>query len=308
MKKIENTVVTESNTYELKQIAIALWRAKYIISFFTILSLLTSVLYALNTSDVYRSEILLAPAVEQNGFKLPGQLGGLANLAGINIGNNAGSDRTQIALETIKSRDFLFTFLNNNNLAIPIIAAKGWDKKNNKLLIDEEVFDIKNNKWIRKVSEPVEIIPTNQEVREEFLKKLVINQDKSTSLVKISFEFYSPTLSKTILDRLVVELNNNIREKDLKDARENIAYLTNELKLNENAEIRKLLYSLIEEQTKTVMLSNVKKEYVFKIVDSAYVPEKKIKPSRLLIIILSSLISFLISSMICIIIFYKKTN
>jgi LPS O-antigen subunit length determinant protein (WzzB/FepE family) len=45
-----------------------------------------------------------------------------------------------------------------------------------------------------------------------------------------------------------------------------------------------MLFSLIEEQTKTLMLANVRDEYVFSTVDPAVVPELKDKPKRSLIV------------------------
>ena len=47
---------------------------------------------------------------------------------------------------------------------------------------------------------------------------------------------------------------------------------------------------LIEELTKTIMLANVSKDYVFDITDPPVVPELKSKPSRALICVLGTLL------------------
>jgi len=46
---------------------------------------------------------------------------------------------------------------------------------------------------------------------------------------------------------------------------------------------------LIEEQTKTIMLANVSKDYVFTVIDPAVVPELESYPKRAVICILGAL-------------------
>ena len=45
---------------------------------------------------------------------------------------------------------------------------------------------------------------------------------------------------------------------------------------------------LIEEQTKTIMLANVSKDYVFDVIDPPVAPELKSKPSRAVICVLGT--------------------
>ena len=66
-------------------------------------------------------------------------------------------------------------------------------------------------------------------------------------------------------------------------------------------EMQKIFFQLIEEQTKTIMLAEVREEYVFKTVDPAVVPEEKSKPKRALICILSVLLGGMLSMMIVLI-------
>ncbi len=57
-------------------------------------------------------------------------------------------------------------------------------------------------------------------------------------------------------------------------------------------------YQLIEEQTKNMMLTQVKTEYVLKTVDPAQVPEEKAKPKRALIVVLGTILGGLLSVII----------
>ncbi|MCV5217412.1 hypothetical protein OFC53_39920, partial [Escherichia coli] len=75
---------------------------------------------------------LLAPAESSNGgglSKMAGQLGGLATLAGVNLGN-ADSSQADLAVQVMKSRKFIDSFIKTHDLLIPLMAVKSWDLEN----------------------------------------------------------------------------------------------------------------------------------------------------------------------------------
>jgi LPS O-antigen subunit length determinant protein (WzzB/FepE family) len=55
-----------------------------------------------------------------------------------------------------------------------------------------------------------------------------------------------------------------------------------------------IFYQLIEEQTKTLMLAEVKEEFAFKTIDPAVVPEEKAGPKRALQCILAALLGVML--------------
>ncbi len=71
---------------DLRELFSAIWAGKWLIVCVTAIFAVASVFYALSLPDVYKSEALLAPASDSSGMKVPGQLGGLAALAGVNLG------------------------------------------------------------------------------------------------------------------------------------------------------------------------------------------------------------------------------
>src|SRR5690606_24613901 len=113
-----------------------------------------SVFYALSLPNIYKSEALLAPASEQKGAGLSGQLGGLAALAGVSLGSGAGVDKTALALEVIKSRDFLGRFIENRIQLHDLMAAESWDLSSNTIRYDEEVYNQQSQQWIAEVKPP----------------------------------------------------------------------------------------------------------------------------------------------------------
>lgn len=291
---------------DLRELFTALWQGKWIIIVTTFLFSVASVFYALSLPNVYKSEVTLAPVAEDAGLKIPGQLGGLAALAGVNLGGLGGGDKTGLALEILKSREFIGRFIEQNDLYLPIMAAEGWNRTDDKLLFDPKVYDAQTQQWVRKVKAPFKPKPSTLETYEEFKKSFAVNQDKTSGMIKLSIEHYSPFLAKKWADELVKSINEEMRTRELTEAERSIAYLNSQIAQTNLADVRTMLYSLIEEQTKTVMLANVRDEYVFKTVDPAVVAEKKIKPARAIIVFLISLIGMTLSSLVVLIRYFKR--
>jgi uncharacterized protein involved in exopolysaccharide biosynthesis len=290
---------------DLKELFSAIWAGKWIIIATTFLFSVAAVFYALSLPNVYKSEVTLAPAGESGGLNIPGQLGGLAALAGVNLGGKGG-DKTALALEILKSREFLGRFIEENNLYVPIMAAKGWDRASDKLLIDPEIYNEETKQWVRVVEEPFKPKPSVLETIEGFERLLSAGQDKTSGMISLSFEHYSPFIAKQIADKLIIAINEDMRNRDLSEAEKSIEYLNKKIGETNLADVRTMLFSLIEEQTKTLMLANVRHEYVLKVIDPAVVSEKKFKPSRALIVIMSLIIGSALSVLFVLVRQFKK--
>lgn len=222
------------------------------------------------------------------------QYGGLANLAGINVGSGS-ADKTVVGIEILKSRQFLTDFISRHELLAPLIAAKRWDASENALVYDESDFDVANGQWIRSVRPPKKVIPSSQEAYERFREILAVSQDAKSGLVTLSVEHVSPTLAKQWADWLVEDLNNSIMTSDVKDAELAIDYLTKKVEETSLSDLHNVFFSLIEEQTKTIMLAKMSGEYLFRTLDPAVVPEEHERPKRVLIVLLGGMAGVLIA-------------
>ncbi len=297
----ETQHITHANDeIDLRELFGAIWAAKWLILVITSVFAVASVFYALQLPDIYESEVTLAPA-EDGSLKVPGQLGGLAALAGVNLGGMGGGDKTSLALEILKSRDFIGQFIEKNDLYIPIMAARGWDRSSNQLILDPEIYDINTKKWVRKVKEPFQSKPSNLETIEAFKKSFSVNQDEKTGIIKLSFKHYSPYIAKNLAYKLVKDINEDMRAKDTSQAERSISYLNSKISQTNLVDLRVMLFSLIEEQTQKLLLANVREEYVFKTLDHAIVNENKTEPNRILICFLGFMTSFFLSSVIVLI-------
>ena len=295
---------------DLAELWRAIWSGKLLIIVISFVFAVSSIFFALSKPDVYKASILLSPASSDSAGgmgALAGQFGGLASLAGISLGGG-GTDKTALALEIIKSRAFLETFIIKHNLLVPLIASEKWDRINDELIVDDEVYDVMNKKWIRKVSFPKTSAPSPWEAYQKLLELLSVSQDKTTSLVTIDIEFFSPHTAKKWLEWLVADVNDFMREQDESEAQSSIDYLTMQLEKTEVSAMETVFYQLIEEQTKNMMLTKVSAEYVLKTIDPAQVPEKKAGPKRALIVVLGAMLGGILSVLIVLIRHFSKDN
>ena len=286
----------------------AIWRGKWIIIVTTFIAAVLAVVYAISLPNIYKSDVLLAPAEENTGggmSALAGQFGGLATLAGMNL-DSGGTDKTTIALEVLQSKSFIGDFVEKNNLKATLMATKGWDRSTDTLIYNEKMYDPDSKTWLREVSAPLTPEPSLLEVHDHFIKNnLVVEQDKISGLVRVLVKHYSPSVAKDLVEKLVNSLNKTMRTKDITEAQNSIDYLNGALEDTKIADMRTVFYQLIEKQQQTKMLASVRAEYVFKVIDPAVVEEKKYEPKRPLIVVLLAILGGLIGVVISLVRYFK---
>lgn len=288
---------------DLRELFAVIWQGKWLIIAITALFAVASVVYAINQPNIYKSEALLAPA-EQEGSGglagLAGQFGGLASLAGVNLGGGS-SNKAQLAIEVLKSRQFTSDFIQKHNILPDLMAAKTWDMQTNTVVYDSEMYDAQNNKWVREVEAPFKPEPSMQEAFKVFSKIISASSDKETGMVKIAIEHVSPYVAQHWVEWLIQDINATMKQRDVLEAIKSTEFLTKQLEQTKIADIRAVLYNLVEEQTKTIMFAKVREEYIFKTIDAALVSEEKFKPKRALICVLGVFLGGVLSVMIVLI-------
>lgn len=282
---------------DLRELFSVLWAGKKLIVAVTTVFAVISVVYALSLANEYKASAVVSPA-ESGGSSLgamAGQLGGLASLAGINIGSGE-SNETQEAMEIMQSWGFMEEFIQTHDLQVPVYAAVGWNKSSNSLKLDSDLYDTASKGWLIEDDETGENRPPSSwELYEEFRKRVAVSQDKKSGLINISVEYYSPQIAKHWVDLFVTTINDYMRARKLEQVNRNIEYLAVQIEKTAIADMREVFYQLIEEQTKSKMLAEASPEYAFVTVSRAMVPEEKSQPKRALICVLGTLLGGMLS-------------
>ena len=288
-----------------------LWKRKFIIVFVGFIFAILSIFYALSKPNIYKASTVLYPATSESNTgglaSLAGQFGGLASLAGINLGGG-GTDKTGLALEILKSRLFLENFIAKHKLLPPLMAANNWDAGSNTLIFNDEIYNSETNTWLREVKAPKKPEPSSWEAFKAFKQVLSVSTDKENGMITLAIEHYSPEVATQWLLWLVDDINSTIREQDKVEAQNSIDYLSKKLQETQLADMQTVFYQLIEEQTKTIMLAEVSKEYVLKTIDPANAPEEKVKPKRALIVVLGTMLGGILSVLIVLIRYFSSKS
>ena len=301
----ENTFLNEDleqATIDLTRLLSLIWKSKALVLCVTIVSALLSIAVALWLPNIYESKARLAPKNDDGSGGLAGlaaQYGGLASLAGINLGSTSSGSlpKSTMALEKIKSLAFFEQYLYDATL-LNLMAADHWNRSSNTVIYDTELYDLRLQRWVREVNFPRRVKPSAQEAHEEFLELLTVTEDKQTGVVIIGIEHKSPYVAKEWLDLLLASIDLEVRSADVREARDSVLFLTEQREATTLVALDEVFAQLIEEQTKKIMLANVSKDYVFEVIDPPVAAEFKSAPNRPLVCAIGTLFGFMLSVLV----------
>jgi len=217
----------------------------------------------------YRGEVVLSAAPTMNPesssltSSLAGQLGGLSSLVGL---KTTGPDITEEAIATLQSRSFTQSFVERHNL-LPILFASDWDAANSKWNTDD--------------------VPTLGDAFKLFDKHIrEVIEDSKTGLVTLRVDWRDRELAAQWANQMVADLNQQLRERAIKDADKGIQYLDAELAKTSVLDIQLAIDGLLSNELHTIMLANVNEEYAFRVIDPAIVSDEDdfVWPMRLVLI------------------------
>ena len=287
---------------DLRELFAVLWAGRIKIVAITAIFAIVSVIYALSIPNQYKATALLSSADSSGGglSGALGQLGGLASLAGVSLGGGESSEG-QIAQEIMQSWSFIEGFVEDNNLAVGVYAADGWDKSSNELQINSGLYDVSKSQWL---VEP----PSSWSLFKAFSGILSVSEDKKSGLVSVSIEYYSPLIAKQWLDLYVAAINEHMQKREMAKVTRNIEYLQAQIKKTNIAEMQEVFYTIIEEQIKSKMLAEASPEYAFVAVSPSMVPVEKSQPNRASMCILGTLLGGMLSVLLVLVLHYGRKS
>ena len=270
------------------------WRRKWLWLTLGPLFCIVGIVYALMQTEIFRAEVTLAPAQEERGggglSALAGQFGGLASLAGVNLG---GAGSVETALAVLNSRQFLIPFLTQGD-RLEAIFPDQWDE-------EAQAWTV-TNEHRGPDGKPTEL-EAYRRFTQEYLK---ISNDAKTGIVELAVELPDPQLAAEWANELARRLNSYLRQQASAEAEKNLEFLNQQLQETQMIEIREALYGLIEQETKTAMLANAKEEFAFRIIDPAIPPEERARPKRALIVVASGMLGGFLGIFLCFVLHFVE--
>ena len=295
---------------DLKELFMVLWLGKWLITAITGLAAVTSVVVALMLPNIYTANALLAPAEQSGGgmSALMQQYGGLASLAGVSLPGGEDGSRAQLGMQLMRSRAFIADFVERRDILPELMAVDSWDAGSGQIVFDPESYDAASKTWVREVEAPKLPTPSTQEAHKAFSELLGVSQDKQTGYVTVAIEHQSPVVAAQWVNWLVEDVNAAVKTQDVTEAEKSIEYLREQVTNTSLADLQAVFFDLIQSQTETVMLAEVRPEYVFKVIDPAVAPEEKSKPSRALICVLGTLLGGMLGVVIVLVRHYARSD
>lgn len=242
----------------------------------TALCVALAVYVALTATPIFRAEVLLTPARQQGAgslSSLASQYGGLASLAGVNLGDSA-EDREHQAM--LGSRQLVEQFVERPDVW-PLVLRNAKKKPSTWLAVARFRKNV-----------------------------LTITEDKIKGTTAVSIDWTDPKIAATWANEFVALANDLVRNRAIDESTRNVKYLNDQVRQTSSVELQKVMYDLIEQETKTLMLANARIQFAFTIVDPAVAPEVRISPKRTLLVLSGLLVGLLLGSIAAVI--YDKSG
>lgn len=222
-------------------------------------------------TPMFKAEAVLIPSDEILGLNdgALGSLGGLASLVGLGKSGNKANE----AIQTLKSRALVRTFIEGNGL-LPIIFHDRWDASGRKWKVDMQGR-----------------VPTLEDGFKRFDKEILnVVENRKTGLINISVTWDDPALAKKWIDGLIDGANDRLRTQAVDRSARTLEYLEKIANTTAVTEVKTTIYKLIETEIKKQMVAAGGKDYAFRVVDPAVLPERKVSPIRSLFLIVGALV------------------
>jgi uncharacterized protein involved in exopolysaccharide biosynthesis len=126
---------------------------------------------------------------------------------------------------------------------------------------------------------------------------LKVTRDRKTDVITVGVEHKNPEFARSVVDYYLTELSEGLRAKVLKDAQENMRFLTEQLDRTTDSLLREKIYGMLAKEIEKDTFARAQTYYGFYVLDPPIAPDlnKKAGPKRSLICILSVVVAFFVA-------------
>jgi len=274
-RKNENYGYEQEDEINLLDYVIVLLKHKWMIFLVVFIAGVVAVIYSLSLTDIYRSECTIAP-IEQEKASLSSSLSALGGLGAmvasqVGIGGAGSLEKFEVVL---KSRELTNGLVEKHKL-MPVIFEDSWDEKTKTWKTEES--------------------PTLQGAYESMQGMLEIKPYKKNGILKLGVISPDPALARKVLSYYVDGMSEFLRQQSLENVAIQSKALQEQLVTTADPLLRTKLAEIIAQYVEKETLAKVQKYYGFNVIDPPFVPEKKFKPKRSQICILSVIVAFFLA-------------
>ena len=258
---------------------------KRYIQFFYILipiGFIFSFIISIYLTPLYSSDILVSDNSDSNETS-SSAIGGLASLAGIQLPQ--ANNKSLSTLATLNSKTFLKAFIKEYDLK-PKIFKDLWVEK--------------TNSWSGE--EPSDLGAVGE------LKKLIEIKKVEGGLVRIIVSTYDPEFSLFIANEIVFFINNYMRKSAIEESENLIKFLEKEAVKSSLSDVKLKIFNLIQENIAEKSLANVRQEFIYKVIDKAYLSDYPSYPNKLQIRLSGVILGFLLAALLSVFMYFIRNK
>ncbi|MBI5469365.1 MAG: hypothetical protein HY891_09565 [Deltaproteobacteria bacterium] len=277
------------------------WRRRAFIVLFTFACALGAAIITLFMTDLYRASAILTPV---NGKE---KIGGELSLIAQQIGGLSG-----ITLPSSGSSSEIISLLNSNILKekvikdydlLPVLFPEQWDREKKAWKTpDKSFFRLPAISGLltglfRPAESPANAQgPTVWDGIRRLGEMTKVSASAKDNTITLMIEFHDPELAAKLTERFLTALTMHMSGEAKRVAEVNRRYLVEQLGNSTDPIIRQKIYNLIAQQVEVFMMSEVKENFAFKVIDPPRAADRRVWPRRSSIVELAFAAAFLAAS------------
>ncbi|MDO9558158.1 MAG: Wzz/FepE/Etk N-terminal domain-containing protein [Syntrophales bacterium] len=278
-----------------------IWKRRKLIGWVIVAAVFLTVVISLMMTNIYQSKAVITPVATKDGAR-GGTLSALAQqfggLPGIALPGGSSASEIVALLESNILREMVITRYN----LMPVLFHEAWDtekknwKKGSGINLNPlyyvgklaKLLQPQAPKGVRKAEEGVPEIWDGIRKLDDIVS--VKNNIKDNSIT-ITADFYDPEMAAKLVEYFLLTLTNHMSEEARRVAMTNRKYLEEQLATTADPLIKQNIYNLIAQQLETSMMAEVKENFAFKVIDPPKAPDRKTKPKRAQMVMLSFVVA-----------------
>lgn len=283
-----------------------------ILAIFVSVAVVLTLLASCFMDNIYAAKAIIMPVVakDQGGggiaASLMQQVGGLP---GITLPESATTSEIVTLLKSTVLREEM---IKQHDL-LPVLFPDQWDKEAKTWRVNAG-FSLKPSIVAAKISSLMTPAGNSQTAKtpgvpdmwdglRELDKTVSVISNTKDKIITIHAESTDPAVAAEMVTHFLNALNEHMSLEAKRVATTNRQYLEEQLVQTADPYIKQKIYNMIAQQIETSMMAEVKENFAFKVLDRPKVSDKKIRPKRFLMMMVSLVASLLLSVLL---IFYME--
>ena len=295
-----------------------IWKRRKLIGTFAVMMVLATATISMFLPDIYQSRAVIVPVTTKDSGGSGSTLSTLAqqfgNLPGMSL---PGSTNSAEIVNLLKSNILREKMVERYRL-MPILFSEQWDSGKKEWKRDQGI-GLNPLTWLSNLAGAVRS-SNSKAVRRRggdggpqlwdalrlFDNIVKINNNIKDNTITLEVNYKNPELAAKIAGYFLDTLTEHMSNEAKRVALINRTYLEEQLQKTADPLIRQKIYNLIAQQVETAMMAEVKENFAFKVIDPPRAADKRIKPKRMLMVVLSFILALFVGIIIAFFVEYLE--